>query len=75
MRRYEPRTNYARLWRNPKKRESWRSDFRGKIFLEDGRGYWVGLMRRSTFGGEEYWTVYLRPDLATFHPPRTAACA
>jgi hypothetical protein len=64
-RRYERRPNHARLFRNKDKCESWQSDFRGKIFLEDGREYWIGTARRVTCTGEEYWTIYLRPDSPT----------
>jgi hypothetical protein len=62
-RRYGPRCNYARLFRNKKKRESWESDFRGKILLQDGVSYFVGVTRRTTFAGEEYLAICLRPDL------------
>jgi hypothetical protein len=64
-RRYQPRPNFAKLWRNSKKRERWQSDFRGKIFLEDGRGYWIGATLRATLDGEEFlrfiydWTYRL----------------
>ena len=69
-RRYEPRTNYARLWRNQKKRESWESDFRGRILLQDAVSYFVGVTVRTTLGGEEYLAIYLRPDLSTISYPR-----
>jgi hypothetical protein len=62
-RRYEPRPNYARLWRNRAKRENWQNDFRGKILLQDGISYFVGVMVRRTFAGEEYLAIYLRPEL------------
>ena len=67
MRRcYERRPNYARLWRNRAKREDWQSDFKGKILLQDGVSYFVGVTRRTTFAGEEYLAIYLRPDIPTF---------
>jgi len=62
-RRYQPRPNHARLFRNRQKCESWQSDFRGKILLQDGVSYFVGVTRRRTFAGEEYLAIYLRPDL------------
>jgi hypothetical protein len=62
-RRYESRPNHARLFRNSQKRESWQSDFRGKILLQDGTSYFIGVTRRRTFAGEEYLAIYLRPDL------------
>jgi len=61
--RYEPRPNHARLWRNRKKVESWQSDFLGKVTLQDAVTYHVGVTRRTTFAGEEYLAIYLRPDL------------
>ena len=51
------------FFRNKRKRESWESDFRGKILLQDGISYFVGVTRRTTFAGEEYLALYLRPDL------------
>jgi hypothetical protein len=62
-RRYEPRPNHARLFRNRKKQETWQSDFRGKIQLQDGIEHFVGVTIRRTFAGEEYLAIYLRPDL------------
>jgi hypothetical protein len=61
-RRYESRPNHARLFRNTAKRESWQSDFRGKIQLQDGIVYTVGITMRKTFAGEEFLSLYLRPD-------------
>jgi hypothetical protein len=71
-RRYEPRPNHAQLFRNRKKQESWQSDFLGRIVLQDGVSYFVGVTRRTTFAGEEYLTIYLRPDLPL---PRSAPAA
>jgi hypothetical protein len=59
------RRNYARLFRNRKKRESWQSDFRGRVTLEDGRVYYAGVTVKTTPRGEEYLSIYLRPDLST----------
>jgi hypothetical protein len=73
MRRCRP--NYARLWSNRAKREDWESDFRGRILLQDGVSYFVGVKVRTGLNEEQYLEVFLRPDLATFYPPRTAACA
>ena len=64
-RRYEPRPNYARLFRNRKKLESWQSDFVGRIVLQDGVSYFVGVTRRTTFADEEFLSLYLRPDLSS----------
>jgi hypothetical protein len=69
MRRYEPRPNFARLWRNRKKQESWQSDFSGRIVLQDGVSYFVGVTVRKTFGGEEYLSLYLRPKLPLMISP------
>jgi hypothetical protein len=60
-RRYEPRPNHARLLRKKEKRESWQSDFRGEIVLQDGVEYFVGVTRRTTFAEEEFLAIYLRP--------------
>jgi hypothetical protein len=62
-RRYEPRPNYGRLWRNHRKQASRQSDFLGTIDLQDGNTYHIGVTRRSTFAGEEFLTIYLRPAL------------
>jgi len=67
-RRYERRSNYTKLIRNEKKRESWESDFRGKILLQDGIQYSVGVTVRRTFVGEEYLAIYLRPELLSAQP-------
>lgn len=64
-RRYQLRPNYARLWRSPKKRESWESDFRGSVMLEDGRAYFVGAAFRTAWNGEKYLSIYLRPKVDT----------
>jgi hypothetical protein len=68
-RRDGPSPNFARLFRNKKKCESWQSDFRGKILLQDGVSYFVGVTVRTTFAGEEYLAIYLRP-LEPYKIPR-----
>jgi hypothetical protein len=73
-RHYQTRSNYARLRRNPKKKERWQSDFRGKIVLQDGACYFVGATLCTAWNGEQYLVIYLRPDMATFHAPKGAAC-
>jgi hypothetical protein len=65
MRRYQPRRNHARLFRNWKKRESWEDDFYGRMMLEDGRSYWVGATVRTAWSGKQYISVYLRPIVST----------
>ena len=64
-RRYRPRHNYARLFRNRKKRENWESDFLGTMVLEDGRTYVVGVRNGITWSGKEFVSVYLRPKVET----------
>ena len=64
-RRYEPRRNHARLFRNWRKRETWQSDFVGTMVLEDGRIYVVGVRIGITWSGKEFVSVYLRPKVAT----------
>jgi hypothetical protein len=39
--------------------ESWQSDFRGNILLQDGISYFVGVTVRRTFAGEEYLAIYI----------------
>ena len=72
MRRYERRSNYARLFRNKEKRESWQSDYRGKIALENGTAYFIGATVRRTADGEEFLSIYLRPDIPTLRTKANA---
>lgn len=64
-RRYEPRRNHARLFRNLRKREAWESDYNGTIMLEDGRTYWVGATLRTAWSGQQYLSVCLRQKVPT----------
>jgi hypothetical protein len=63
--RYEPRPNHARLFRNRKKEESWQSDFSGRIVLQDGVSYFVGVTMRTSISGQQYLSLYLRPNIST----------
>jgi hypothetical protein len=66
MRRcYQSGSNHTRLFRNRKKVEPWQSDFLGRILLQDGVRYFVGVTVRTTLAGEEYLSIYLRPDMQT----------
>jgi hypothetical protein len=37
----------------------------GRVTLEDGRVYYAGVTVKTTPRGEEYLSIYLRPDLST----------
>jgi hypothetical protein len=55
------RTNRAKLFRNRRKQEPWQSDFAGKVTLENGAIYRVGVTLRTASNGEEYLSIYLMP--------------
>lgn len=65
------RLNFAHLGANNQRRESWQGDFRGKITLQDGISYHVGVRRGIAWDGEEYLSVYLGPELPYFETRRS----
>jgi hypothetical protein len=64
------RPNFCVL-RRAIKHESWQSDFRGQIELEDGRRYSVGISIGIAPNGEDFLRMYLRAPTRLQQTPIT----